>query len=302
MELSGSESDGRFTVAFLGPLGTYTHEAAYKRFADHAQYLERKTIADVFSSLSPSVPLGVVPQENSTFGSVIETCNALRGSHPGFVRGEVLLKIDHCLLVRKGVKLDEIRKVMSHEQALGQCQEFLATHLPLATLEKSTSTAAAARALLDNPPECAAICSQICATLFQGLEVLHQGIQGETMNFTRFYVVAHSRETVMPFRHPLDRKALVRISAPKWPSKPSSTPRSIVQLLDSLRLDVTFIDRRPSVSLKPFHDVYFVGVCNFVDEPGRSSEDLWGSWTSEVDEAAERVRRTGGEIDVLGVW
>lgn len=116
MELSGSESDGRFTVAFLGPLGTYTHEAAYKRFADHAQYLERKTIADVFSSLSPSVPLGVVPQENSTFGSVIETCNALRGSHPGFVRGEVLLKIDHCLLVRKGVKLDEIRKVMSHEQ------------------------------------------------------------------------------------------------------------------------------------------------------------------------------------------
>ena len=58
----------------------------------------------------------MVPQENSTFGSVIETCNALRGFHPGFVRGEVLLKIDHCLLVRKGVKLDEIRKVMSHEQ------------------------------------------------------------------------------------------------------------------------------------------------------------------------------------------
>lgn len=147
-------------------------------------------IQDVFSSLSPSVPLGVVPQENSTFGSVIETCNALRGSHPGFVRGEVLLKIDHCLLVRKGVKLDEIRKVMSHEQALGQCQEFLATHLPLATLEKSTSTAAAARALLDNPPECAAICSQICATLFQGLEVLHQGIQGETSGS----LVQHSQE------------------------------------------------------------------------------------------------------------
>ena len=58
----------------------------------------------------------MVPQENSTFGSVIETCNTLRGFHPGFVRGEVLLKIDHCLLVRKGVKLDEIRKVVSHEQ------------------------------------------------------------------------------------------------------------------------------------------------------------------------------------------
>jgi hypothetical protein len=106
----------------------------------------------------------------------------------------------------------------------------------------------------------------------------------------------------MPFRHPLDGKALVRISAPKWPSKSSSTPRSIVQLLDSLRLDVTFIDRRPSVSLEPFQDVYFVGVCKFVDEQGRSGEDLWSSWTSEVDEAAERVRQTGGEIDVLGVW
>lgn len=52
MELSGSESDGRFTVAFLGPLGTYTHEAAYKRFADHAQYLERKTIAGETPSTS----------------------------------------------------------------------------------------------------------------------------------------------------------------------------------------------------------------------------------------------------------
>lgn len=106
----------------------------------------------------------------------------------------------------------------------------------------------------------------------------------------------------MPFRHPLEGKALVRISAPKWPSNSSSTLRSIVQLLDALRLDVTFIDRRPSLSLEPFHDVYFVGVGNFVDEPGRSGEDLLSSWSAEVDEAAERVRQRGGEIDVLGVW
>jgi Prephenate dehydratase len=64
-------------------------------------------------------------------------------------------------------------------KALGQCQTFIASHFPSASLTKTTSTAAAAQALLDNPPDCAAICSRICGTLFHGLSVLQEGIQDD---------------------------------------------------------------------------------------------------------------------------
>lgn len=68
---------------------------------------------------------------------------------------------------------------MSPLQALGQCRDFIAHKLPGAETIKTPSTAAAAKALLDNPPDCAAICSSICATLFEGLEILFTGIQNE---------------------------------------------------------------------------------------------------------------------------
>lgn len=72
--------------------------------------------SDVFRALSPSKPFGVVPQENTIFGNVIETYDALRTTLSGYIRGEETLKVTHCLLVRKGVSLSDIEVVMSHEQ------------------------------------------------------------------------------------------------------------------------------------------------------------------------------------------
>ena len=71
---------------------------------------------DVFDSVPSTADLGVVPQENSTFGSVIETYDNLRRPDTKFVRGEITLQVQHCLLVRHGVKRDNIKKIMSHEQ------------------------------------------------------------------------------------------------------------------------------------------------------------------------------------------
>lgn len=141
----------------------------------------------------------MVPQENSIFGNVVETYDLLRNDSSNFIQGEITLKIEHCLVTKKGVKLHHIQKVMSHEQvckripvqilevinadfmlqALGQCRQFLAEKLPLAQTIKTSSTAAAAQALLNNPPDCAAICSSICATLFEGIEILSTNIQNE---------------------------------------------------------------------------------------------------------------------------
>lgn len=71
---------------------------------------------DTISSLSDTIPIAVVPQENSIFGSVIETYDNFRRSECGFVQGEVLLKVKHCIVVKKGVTLGEVQRVMSHEQ------------------------------------------------------------------------------------------------------------------------------------------------------------------------------------------
>ncbi|PFH54566.1 hypothetical protein AMATHDRAFT_52207, partial [Amanita thiersii Skay4041] len=167
-------------VAILGPLGTYTHEAAYSIFGSCAEYQEQRTIKDVFEALYAAMPLAVVPQENTIFGNVVETYDNLREMKYGFICGEVILKVQHCLVVRKGVALKDIRCVMSHEQALGQCQTFLGMRLPAARQIKTVSTASAARALLDSPPDCAAICSKVCANLFDDLQVLFEGIQLES--------------------------------------------------------------------------------------------------------------------------
>jgi prephenate dehydratase len=124
-------------LAFLGPPGTYSHQAAFDVFGDSVQYVAKQTIAgksivtsscrssepfdslDVFESLSSELPFGIIPQENSTNGSVIETYNLLRCRAIGqdrFVRGETNMPINHSLVVRQNVKIEDIEHVFSHEQ------------------------------------------------------------------------------------------------------------------------------------------------------------------------------------------
>lgn len=84
-------------------------------------------ISDVFDAVSSEIPLGLIPQENSIHGSVIETYNVLRLPEAGetkFVRGEITLAVSHCLIVRQGVQLENIRRVLSHEQVRAFLQQL----------------------------------------------------------------------------------------------------------------------------------------------------------------------------------
>ncbi|KZT57116.1 PDT-domain-containing protein [Calocera cornea HHB12733] len=251
-------------VAFLGPEGTYSHQAAHELFGDAARYAPQHTITDTFGALESGAQYALLPWENSIHGIVIDTIDLLRDESIGTsirVRGEKTIGVQHCLLVRKGVKLSEIKTVLSHEQALGQCAGYLTKHLPHATRIKVPSTALAAERVATGQGEdvwCAAIASSMTVALYPGLEVVKKGIQAVEDNFTRFILLSTGDDTSLP-TPPSERsypQAIVRFSYPQ------AAAAALIDILTVFRdgsgCSVSRIDRRPSADGAPFDDVYFI--------------------------------------------
>ncbi|KZT72768.1 PDT-domain-containing protein [Daedalea quercina L-15889] len=318
-------------LAFLGPLGSHSYACARSGFGESVEYVERRTITDVFNAVSPEIPFGLLPQENSVFGTVTETYDLLRQPAAGtdrFVRGELVLPIRHSLVVRRGVRLEDVERVLSHEQALGQCSRFLSERLPGAARIKTPSTSAAAKSLLadggdddDSALKSAAICAGACVTVFDGLEVLCEGIQNVDTNRTRFYIVSHSPESTLPaaFHAPIPKHALVRIGLKPAPrpangdASPASAPLRnrlvhlvMSTLLTTFGLPTSRIDRRPSLADAPFEDVYLVELeaSSSLSEraPGEESHAARAALWSRVKAGVEKIEAVGGEAAVLGIW
>jgi chorismate mutase/prephenate dehydratase len=173
-------------VAFLGPQATFTHVAAMRQFGMSAQLVSLKSISSVFEEVERDrAQYGVVPVENSNEGVVTHTLDMFVASDLKVI-AEVLLEISHDLLSVSG-DLSEIRKVVSHPQALGQCRSWLEENLPDATLVDVGSTALAAQMVADDP-SAAAIASETAASLY-GLKSVKKKIEDNPNNFTRFLVI-----------------------------------------------------------------------------------------------------------------
>jgi chorismate mutase / prephenate dehydratase len=173
-------------VAFLGPEYTYSHEAARMRFGSSAEFVAQASIPAVFAALDTGrADFGVVPVENSTEGSVTLTLDLLIDT-PLVIIGEILLPIRHCLM-----SLDAdpaaVRRILSHQQSIGQCRNYLGANFPHCELEAvASNTAAAQRAASE--PGVAAIASEDAAKAY-GLSVLARNIQDSAQNTTRFLVI-----------------------------------------------------------------------------------------------------------------
>ena len=179
------------TIAFLGPIGTYTDEASYL-YAPSAERVPFASLGLVTSALEEgNVDEAVVPIENSLGGTVIEVVDFLIASEKSQIKGEFLLPIDHCLITRPGVKLSDIRVVVSKQEALTQCRQFLARELRFAEQVPATRTALAVVDLKEADDRTAAIGPRRAAEL-AGLPVLAHGIQDRKNNVTRFAVLASS--------------------------------------------------------------------------------------------------------------
>lgn len=178
--------EDQMTVAFLGPEGTYSQEAAQKHFGGVVPLKACASIDEVFRSAEAGATgFAVVPVENSTEGAVGRTLDLLLATDAR-VCGEVMLPIRQCLMAKRG-GIANVRRVYSHTQSLAQCQRWLATHLAHAEQVPVVSNAEAAR-IAARERGAAAIASRTAAELY-GLTLLARNIEDEAKNTTRFLVL-----------------------------------------------------------------------------------------------------------------
>jgi chorismate mutase/prephenate dehydratase len=176
-------------VAFLGPLGTYTHQLAESRFGAMSEYIALNSIKGVFHEVSVQrAKFGVVPIENSSNGMVNDTLMALNEYNLKII-SNISMPIHHSFAT-KCEHIDKIKKIYSKDIVFGQCREFLTEHkLDNIELIPVESTAKAAKLALQDSSS-AAICSHIAAKLYN-LPILFENIEDDNENKTDFIIVSN---------------------------------------------------------------------------------------------------------------
>lgn len=269
------------SIAFLGPLGTYSEEAALKQFGLGRQAVVCGSIDEVFRTLEANqADYGVVPVENSTEGAIGLTLDLLLAS-PLQICGEITLPIHHCLL-SKQTDITQISHVFSHSQSLAQCHEWLNKTLPAASREAVTSNARAAQMIHElvssDGTFAAAIASKRAAELFN-LNVLAENIEDDASNTTRFLVLG--KQQVAPSGK--DKTSLVIATQNK--------PGAMVDLLAPLAkngVSMSKFESRPS-KLGLWDYVFFVDIEGHKDD-------------EKVADALKQIKIKAAFVKILGAY
>jgi chorismate mutase/prephenate dehydratase len=265
------------SIAYLGPEGTFTHQAALKNFGSSLRFHVCATIPDVFTAVERGeADHGVVPIENSTEGAVFHSLDMLVETELKVV-AQVFLPIEHCLISKE--PLEKIRVIYSRDQALGQCRDWLRRNLPAAPTEPMDSTSAAVLRARESSGG-AAIASRLAADM-HGVPVVVAGIQDKADNVTRFLVLG---KTVSP---PLgkgrDKTSLVF----SLNDQPGALMRAL-EPFSARGVNLSKIESRPSRQ-KAWHYYFFI--------------DCLGHWDDAViQEAVTDLRRECPYVKWLGSY
>ncbi|RME92905.1 MAG: prephenate dehydratase [Candidatus Hydrogenedentota bacterium] len=181
--------EGRMKIAYLGPEGSFTHEAAVQKFGHSLHLVPCNDFNEVFEQVQKGkVYYGVLPIENSTEGIVNATLDGLV-QYDLNIYAEILLSIEHNL-ISFAQSLDEIEEVYTHKQAYAQCNGWIRRNLPQAKFIPCSSTSEAVKLVSQKQnPKLAAIGSDIAARLY-GIPVLERDIKDYERNTTRFIVIS----------------------------------------------------------------------------------------------------------------
>ena len=242
-------------IAFLGPTGTFTEQAALKHFGQSAHCVAMPTIADVFREVEGGlVDYGVVPVENSSEGVVSHTLDLFRNCSV-HICGEAVLPIHHHLLCHTQADTTKITRICAHQQALGQCSRWLDSHWPNVERMTVSSNAEAAR-MAAQSMDCAAIAGATAADLY-GLKKLACRIEDTCDNATRFLVIGRQQVAASG-----EDKTSVMVSMP-------NKPGSLHQLLTPFschNIDLSRVESRPARD-QAWRYVFFIDFIGHRDEP-----------------------------------
>lgn len=264
-------------VAFQGEIGAYSEEAAFQFFGSSIQVKPCSDLEDVFRSVEQNeTQFGIVPVENSLEGSINRTNDLLLGTDLK-IYGEIELRVVHCLIVSPQVRLDSIKRVYSHPQALGQCQVFL-KHLNCETIP-TYDTAGSVKMIKEKGiTDGAAIASTRAAEVY-GMKIIARGIEDNPNNFTRFLILA--RQDSPPSGN--DKTSIV-FSVKDTPGALSES----LKIFASRNINLTRLKSRP-IKEKPWQYNFFL------DFEGHREDKA-------VQEALEALEKTILFLKVLGSY
>lgn len=177
------------TVAYQGEPGAFSEQAGKSFFGQQAKLVPLPAFKDVFHAVTKRrSSFGIVPIENSVFGSVHQNYDLLL-NHKLFIVGEVKLRIQLHLMALPGVALNNVGSVYSHQQALGQCDEFL-RKLKRVNIVAYYDTAGSAKMIREEGRRDAAALASAQAAKTYGLKILKRNVESNHQNYTRFIVLS----------------------------------------------------------------------------------------------------------------
>jgi len=272
-------------IGFLGPPGSYSHQASVKQFGSSVEYMDLRQISAVFGEVRRGrANYGLVPIENSIGGGITETLDALL-DNAGKVRvyAEIQIGIHHMFLTNAEPK--NIRRIHSKPEVFAQCRSWLNAQFPNAALCPDVSTSQSVQTALNEnktalsigaEPGSAAIASELAGELY-GMPCLFEGIEDNADNITRFYVISKEKAG----RTGDDKTAITFVTEDKH--------GALVEVLQSFHnagVNLSHIDKRPS-GRENWNYTFYIDATGHRDDP-------------EMKRALRDARVHCKEIHVLG--
>ena len=244
-------------IAYLGPEGTFTHQAAESRFGAMSEYVSLNSIEAVFKELEAGrAKFGVVPIENSRDGVVGETLDLLAKAQVKIV-SELYMPI-HISFATKAKNIKNIKKIYSKDKGFGECREFLNEYGLMNVEQIPVESTAKAAILASEDENSAAICSHIAAKLY-GTPVLYENIEDVYDNATRFVILSDFKNSISGH----DKTSiLVRL-------KDAVEAGALVHFLqdfDDEKINLSKIESRPSKDKSGFGYWFYIDFYGHIDE------------------------------------
>lgn len=273
-------------VAYLGPQGTFSQEAAYRYYERQSvDWIMCHTITDVLECVAQGLAdEGVVPIENTIEGSIRLSVDGLLTYPELVIRGEVVLRVAQNLLTRERVPLTSIREIWSIPAALAQCRQLIKS-LGASIREFDSTAAAAAAVKASDRTDVAAIASQAAATEFQ-LNMIATDVQDNAENHTRFIVVGNERSAEFTDRADMSGTKTMLLITPS--EDRSGVLANMLHVFAALDINLSWIESKPTKK-RLGHYQFFI--------------DAEAGLQSDVMQRALLILRTlGHDVRVLGSY